>query len=34
MAIDKIGVLALNVTQYSYPAFMLIDLVAVSAACL
>ena len=34
MAIDEIGVLSLNVIQYSYPAFMLIDLVAVGAACL
>lgn len=33
MAIDEIGVIALNVTQYSYAAFMLIDLVAVGAAC-
>ena len=33
MAIGEIGVIALNVTQYSYPAFMLIDLVAVGAAC-
>lgn len=33
MAIGEIGVIALNVTQYSYPAFMLIDLVAVGSAC-
>ncbi len=33
MAIGEIGVIALKVTQYSYPAFMLIDLVAVGAAC-
>ena len=33
MAIGEIGVIALNVIQYSYPAFMLIDLVAVGAAC-
>ncbi|CAN5806476.1 hypothetical protein BH23THE1_BH23THE1_18600 [soil metagenome] len=33
MAIGEIGVIALNVTQYSYPAFMLIDLVVVGAAC-
>lgn len=33
MAIGEIGVIALNVTQYSYPAFMLIDLVAIGSAC-
>jgi len=33
MAIGEIGVIPLNVTQYSYPAFMLIDLVAVGSAC-
>ena len=33
MVIGEIGVIALNVTQYSYPAFMLIDLVAVGSAC-
>ncbi len=33
MIIGEIGVIAFNVTQYSYPAFMLIDLVAVGAAC-
>lgn len=32
MAIGEIGVIALNVTRYSYPAFMLIDLVAVGSA--
>lgn len=33
MIIGEIGVIALNVTQYSYPAFMLMDLVAVGVAC-
>jgi ubiquinone biosynthesis protein Coq4 len=33
MAIGEIGVIPLNVTQYSYHAFMLIDLVAVGSAC-
>ena len=33
MAIGEIGVIALNVTQYSYPVFMLIDLIAVGSAC-
>ena len=33
MHIGEIGVIALYVTQYSYPAFMLTDLVAVGAAC-
>jgi ubiquinone biosynthesis protein COQ4 len=33
MIIGETGVIALNVTQYSYPSFMLIDLVAVGAAC-
>ncbi|HMH10436.1 MAG TPA: Coq4 family protein [Candidatus Nitrosopolaris rasttigaisensis] len=33
MYIGEIGVIALNVTQYAYPAFMLIDLIAVAAAC-
>lgn len=32
MIIGEIGAIAFNVTQYSYPAFMLIDLVAVGAA--
>ncbi len=33
MYIGEVGVIALNVTQYAYPAFMLIDLIAVAAAC-
>jgi ubiquinone biosynthesis protein Coq4 len=33
MNIGEIGVIALNVTQYAYPAFMLVDLIAVAAAC-
>ena len=33
MPIGEIGVIVLYVTQYSYPAFMLIDLVAIGAAC-
>jgi ubiquinone biosynthesis protein Coq4 len=33
MYLGEIGVIALNVTQYAYPAFMLVDLIAVAAAC-
>lgn len=33
MTIGEIGAIVLNVTQYSYPTFMLIDLVAVGSAC-
>ena len=33
MHIGEIRVIVLYLTQYSYPAFMLIDLVAVGAAC-
>ena len=33
IGIGEVGVIALNVTQYAYPAFMLIDLIAVAAAC-
>ena len=29
MYVGEVGVIALNVTQYAYPAFMLIDLIAV-----
>ena len=32
MYLGEIGVIALNVTQYAYPAFMLVDLIASSAA--
>jgi ubiquinone biosynthesis protein Coq4 len=32
MYLGEVGIIALNVTQYTYPAFMLIDLIIVAAA--